>query len=43
MSINGTVNKTGLLLVLLVASAAFTWDMRIATSALSPATSMAWP
>ncbi len=26
MSINGTVNKTGILLALLVASAAFTWD-----------------
>ena len=40
MTINGTVNKTGLLLVLLVATAAFTWDK--ASGAAGPGAALPW-
>ncbi len=40
MTLNGTVGKTGLLLVLLVAAAAFTWDK--ASGALGPGAALPW-
>jgi uncharacterized YccA/Bax inhibitor family protein len=40
MSLNGTVGKTGFLLVLLVAAAAFTWDK--ASGVLGPGAALPW-
>ena len=40
MSINGTVNKTGLLLVLLAGAAAFSWDK--ASGAAGPGAALPW-